>query len=940
MRTMREHLRIVFGRIQPEALINTLLNGNSCGMKADSHNIDRLAYRHFSMDMLKELTYEEVDALHDHMAERIQIRGKDCGRSVFALLPDYTLNVLRMDGTEPVCRQDQILNWRSCYLYLGQDLLTTAYLAYVDIAHRRVTRDFIWPSQIRSDDARLASILEKGLAENHFHLNGSTRMFDLSWICLMNYPLKIKTYFSSGNRSESSINEKFEEALNGTASYGTADNRMSWEKRIALAGWIRSVLFSWIYGEKPDGDLLGGVFRLADSEMFEIYGKLSEKIDLLRLLSGGLRFKQLNNRDYNIDYAINSEALSAENADHCCRSLTGERALLYKAFYMTYSGSLNDEKENKLFTDLLYLYILIKTQFRSELIQVNERYGFKNFAKYQDRKDLIFNKFPQYSLEAKHLSANESMTNGSVCSLEMRIAPSDTRSGICSKVRKNDREIRFLRQEEEPCGNRGLKESGLESNYFYVIHFPKIPERQDELPTASSERNHFEDIFRVKPRNHSLREKTRKQAFAIAGAMQKWDWLCTRIRGIDACTYEIGCRPEVFATEFRFLRELVLSADSENIFPERRLQPKIMATYHVGEDFMDIIDGLRAVDETIQFLEMEPGERLGHALALGTDPEEYYKLKHRRIIISKQDMLDNIVWALYRTRELGISLDYTLHEKLRQTAEQLIFEIYGRYEAQSRNYSLHEYYDSWQLRGDSPELYRSDRFDVKNYETGKGYYSSSTVYQYNLHRIRRAHDMESFSSIRQNNAVVHLYHMYHFDPGARSSGQKEYEYKADESYIRMAYDIQEKMMQDISRKRIGIECNPSSNVLIGPFRTYARHPLFRFYPPQAGCGQTLQYVSVNTDDQGVFDTSLKMEFALLASAMHSMKNDTDGNFRYSDDLIYAYLETLRQNGISQTFPRTTACNPGKECKQIEWPPVWQTTSPDLPDYLKSTECRS
>lgn len=40
-------------------------------------------------------------------------------------------------------------------------------------------------------------------------------------------------------------------------------------------------------------------------------------------------------------------------------------------------------------------------------------------------------------------------------------------------------------------------------------------------------------------------------------------------------------------------------------------------TYHTGEDFLDIVDGLRAIDEAMLFLQMEKGERLGHAMALG-----------------------------------------------------------------------------------------------------------------------------------------------------------------------------------------------------------------------------------------------------------------------------------------------------------------------------------
>ena len=58
---------------------------------------------------------------------------------------------------------------------------------------------------------------------------------------------------------------------------------------------------------------------------------------------------------------------------------------------------------------------------------------------------------------------------------------------------------------------------------------------------------------------------------------------------------------------------------------------RLYATYHVGEDFLDIADGLRAIDEAILFCGLERGSRLGHALALGIDSYEYYKYKGLKV---------------------------------------------------------------------------------------------------------------------------------------------------------------------------------------------------------------------------------------------------------------------------------------------------------------------
>ena len=95
----------------------------------------------------------------------------------------------------------------------------------------------------------------------------------------------------------------------------------------------------------------------------------------------------------------------------------------------------------------------------------------------------------------------------------------------------------------------------------------------------------------------------RKQAHAILEFRRRYEKLGQRIRGIDASSEEIVCRPEVFAQAFRFLRNRAVS-HVDYITGVVRQMPDLCITYHVGEDFLDIIDGLRAIDEAISFLNM------------------------------------------------------------------------------------------------------------------------------------------------------------------------------------------------------------------------------------------------------------------------------------------------------------------------------------------------
>lgn len=101
-----------------------------------------------------------------------------------------------------------------------------------------------------------------------------------------------------------------------------------------------------------------------------------------------------------------------------------------------------------------------------------------------------------------------------------------------------------------------------------------------------------------------------------------------------------------------------------------------------------------------------------------------------------------------------------------------------------------------------------------------------------------------------------------------------------DDYIRLAEDIQLGMQKEIAEKHIYIECNPSSNILIEPFDRYEQHPIFTFYPVRSIIGNKPLFVSVNTDDQGVFDTSLEEEFSLLECALRKKRHHHTVMMRY------------------------------------------------------------
>ena len=465
------------------------------------------------------------------------------------------------------------------------------------------------------------------------------------------------------------------------------------------------------------------------------------------------------------------------------------------------------------------------------------------------------------------LSLNESLRKENMVSLEARICPKKS-SSVLYQTLKNFENIVISGPGKEAY-----------DKLIYVMHFPKFPD-QNFVPGV--------------PRNDNVRRTAARQARSIAALLEKRMEINKHIKGIDACSSELACRPEAFGQVFRYLSDVVVMCKetqkdaSRNHFKTRNLH----TTYHAGEDFYDIADGLRAIDETMLFCGLKRGSRLGHALALGIDPEEYYKYKGYRIVISKQTLLDDIAWMLGRANELGCVMDSSLKSRMEEKYYDLYEEVFRHNMRRKYSMSVYDYYQSWKLRGDKPELYRleTDEFQKKLADTP-------------LERFDRYQFNEKVGNdLRKNERYKYIYSVYHFDERVREKGSEITEFKTGPDYIQFVRQMQDQMIRQAACIGIGIETNPSSNYLIGTIKKYEEHPILRFNARKL-CSvepNTSLSVSINTDDQGVFDTLLENEYALMALALKKAK-DKDANLLYDIEDIYEWVDYVRRMGLEQVF---------------------------------------
>ena len=611
-------------------------------------------------------------------------------------------------------------------------------------------------------------------------------------------------------------------------------------------------------------------------EIVEYLTYIQSVIDAYRMCGNAL-YEQ----EYTMDYALSELYVGNLTGNKSNFLYAGERWLMFMMFRNIYS----DENFDSVWANLFYAYLLIKESIRSELVQSNKNVGFRNFQRYEQRKwDLLADS--AYKNTFVKLAVSESMFTEKTERLELRISPFDS-------AEKNRKMILDVDNLLDPGGH-------TRKRFFYTLHFIK-----------SADKNESNELY-CHCRHYKKRARIEKQALAIAELREKYPIVGRRILGIDAASNEIGCRPEVFAVVYRFLQDHRCSYMTPDGM--KRL-PQLHSTYHVGEDFLDLADGLRAIEEAMIFLRLGSGDRLGHALALGIDPEEWYASKNYRIALPRQDYLDNIVWIYHKLVQYNINGFENFKEHIAGEFTKLFADIYtagiNRSEmdriaelAQQENHNgvsllsdgkemIFNYYYAWMLRGDDPELYHLGFFDERLY-LRKG----------NLFRINR----DSFENydIRYSPEPSLIYYMYHYNQHVRREGGLIREVQISKLYVKAVAEIQKALQKEVADKGIAIETNPSSNFLIGTFRQYEKHPILRFYnkglihdPAKLRECPQIQ-VSVNTDDQGVFNTSIENEYALLARALEAL-TDQDDRPLYNKYDIYDWLDQIREMGNEQSF---------------------------------------
>ncbi len=885
MNNIRKSTGIIFKKQNPESIIQNYFKVKK-GYKIGEDLFQRI----FSYENPLVYNKDEINNVHDLLESNWKKLEYVNEKSEFNVLVNFTREVLIEEEGEPVCKFEKLLKWRELSYELGEDILTTSYFAYKDYIQNYNRTIFAWKPIVRTDNYKLRELLKKGTAENHFHLKGSSPHFQLTWISLMNNIL---------GRDEEFAKLEKELCLLPELKHSFKEEILELKTLVKKASYIRYLLFSILNNiplesdekEKIDINILKST---NDKEVNFYLTELQSEINYIKYEYGKSFGGEI--ADYAIPKSVSDNNYNKKNKEYNGNILLyGERNLLYRTFKGIYSGN----KDIIQYKDFFYAYLIIKEKLRNEIIQVNHRVGFANFGDYQNRKDYFLEGI--YKEAVINMAINSSIHDQSIKSLEARIAPSDTASDMEKQINNIDKNVeskKFLdikkcKVAEFEKKLKNDKKKDKEYDYFYTVHFIKIEETYRGAQNSIDKNKYIEY---VNPLNYKVRKNVEKQAKAIINLRKRSSEEKKRLFGIDAANVEIGCRPEVFAQAFRYVRNYHSKNDFENFGIEENFN--IGITYHAGEDFLDIVDGLRAIDETIRFLNYEQGDRLGHALALGIEPKAYFQSKNMRLVKNKQVHLDDVAWLLAKVREYNIeNINQCEIAKLENDFHRLFHEIYDEGMDRKGNSCNHyDYYSAWKLRGDNPKYYFKGIYEEK-----------SVVSFWERCGIDDSKKIE-LTSVRRNKLCCDIYRNYHYNPHVRLKGLESEVVKISGEYINIVEKLQKGLQREIARRNICIETNPTSNYVIGTFRRFANHPITNFF----NLGLTANYeeikncpqisVSINTDDQGVFPTYLENEYALMALALEKEK-DESGNPKYQPMMIYEWLDKVRQMGLEQSFMR-------------------------------------
>lgn len=357
----------------------------------------------------------------------------------------------------------------------------------------------------------------------------------------------------------------------------------------------------------------------------------------------------------------------------------------------------------------------------------------------------------------------------------------------------------------------------------------------------------------------------RRHAQALVSLFQKYPQSLRTVRGFDLCTDEAGVPVWVMAPLIRWVREAGKEACEQLKRRGQFSMPPSRLSVHAGEDFVHLLTGLRRLDESLNYLKLQEGDRLGHALALGIDPSMWTQ-RIGRVVITREDRLFDLVWEWSCYAKYGIGTASERLAYVRTEIVRLARAIFGR--ACSPE----------DLMGFVEELYDEKKLQHEGFPD-----------QSALHSQAKNNDTD------QQTAQTSLLRAYLTDKDVWRKGRVSEtidlrKIKHEQISLRQ---LQDGLRRKVGTKCLTIEVNPSSNLLIGDLGNFTGHPLWRLKPIVPLDEISPLSICIGSDDPLTFATTLSHEYQLLFDAIILMG--------HSHEEALNWINSVRDAGMKSRF---------------------------------------
>ncbi len=385
------------------------------------------------------------------------------------------------------------------------------------------------------------------------------------------------------------------------------------------------------------------------------------------------------------------------------------------------------------------------------------------------------------------------------------------------------------------------------------------------------------------PESHSLilwRKQLEICAKEIERLRSNIPYLAEYLVGIDAVSEENVAEPWTFAPAFCGARDKKVSKPFIYVpeTGEKMAVQNMGLAFHVGEEFRHILSGLRHVDEVITHFKYKTGDRLGHAIVLGMDIEEWVE-ENEMVVMPLQEYMDNLLWlwvkAVREEMDLGVSLDIVQGKIL-----ELAKEVYGEIVGMTPEMLYEAYQEKFQTNKEQCI------FDKLRNETEK-----TPPDEDNEHFCRFYNPEKKYGVVWTKDKIFcTLYCPVYY--------KKIYEpilVLVRKQMIPMYQKVQEQLVRRVEQIGIYVETNPTSNFIISGIKNLKESTAIRLNDKDfKGQGHEVM-VTVNSDDPGVFNTTSENELAYM---YHSLSN-----MGYGKERVIAWVDKVRQAGMDSSFIR-------------------------------------